>query len=82
MKLFLGSFITDWWNTIQSFFHELKENETVIYGLIVSILLMLALLCLMKFLKPMYSADKNKSKVWPIILFAFYLSLACVILFI
>ncbi len=70
---------SDFWAKVQLFFHEMNQ---VVKILIISVLLVVALLCLIRFLKPKYSADKNKLRIFPLILFAIFLGLACFVIFI
>ena len=62
---FLGSFLNEWWDAISKFFRGL--NGTV-QALLIALLAIITLLCLVRFLKPFYSADKNKIKPAPLIL--------------
>ncbi len=62
--MFLGSFLNDWWDAISKFFHEL---DTTLFALIMSVLALLFLLCVLRFIKPMFSVDKNKIKVLPLV---------------
>lgn len=71
--------INDWWLEIQKFVHEM--NQTVKF-LLLSTFILLALLCLIRFLKPTFQVDKNKYKVMPIIGFVIFLGLACLLIFI
>jgi hypothetical protein len=76
---FLGSFLNDWWNSIRIFFHEM---DTVVKSLIITGLVAVALLGLIRFIKPMYSVDKNKLKIMPLIIFIVFMGLACLVIFI
>ncbi|MCI5797490.1 MAG: hypothetical protein MR024_02550 [Firmicutes bacterium] len=69
----------DFWAKVQTFFHEMNQ---IVKILIISIFMLLALLSIIRFLKPKYSADKNKFKVLPLVLFAIFLGLACFVIFI
>lgn len=62
---FLASFLNNWWDAISKFFRGL--NGTV-QALIIALLALVTLLCFIRFLKPAYSADKNKLRPMPLIL--------------
>lgn len=64
MRIFLGSFLNDWWDSISKFFTGLNSTVSI---LIICALALLCLLCLVRFIKPMYSADKNKIRIMPLI---------------
>ena len=64
MNIFLGSFLNDWWDAICKFFKGLNNTVSI---LIVVFLSLLTLLCLIRFIKPMYSIDKNKIRIMPLI---------------
>ncbi len=61
---FLGSFLNDWWDSISKFF---KGLSTTVTSLIVALLAIMCLLCFIRFLKPTFSADKNKLRIMPLI---------------
>lgn len=78
MKLFLNSFLNDWWDSISKFFRGL--DKTVV-ALVITFLALLTLLSLIRFIKPMYSVDKNKIRIMPLILtflFGILTALVCV----
>lgn len=77
--IFLGSFVNDWWNEIRKFFHEMNS---VVKILIITFLFLMSALLLIRCFKPMYSADKNKSRVLPIIGSILFIALAALIIFI
>jgi hypothetical protein len=79
LTIFLGSFINDWWDAIRKFFHEMNS---IVKILIITLLFLTALLSFVRCFKPMYSADKNKSKILPIIGTILFTALACLIIFI
>lgn len=60
MKTFLASFLNDWWDAISKFFKSLNSTVT---ALLVALLGLMCLLCIVRFLKPSYSSDKNKIKI-------------------
>ncbi len=62
--LFLGSFLNDWWDSISKFF---KGLDTIVTSLIVALLAIMCLLCLIRFLKPTFSADKGKFRIMPLV---------------
>lgn len=62
---FLGSFLNDWWDAICKFFRGLNSTVSV---LIIALLSLITLLCLIRFLKPSYSSDKNKLRPLPLIM--------------
>lgn len=78
LTIFLGSFLNDWWDTIRKFFHEMNS---VVKTLIITLLFLMALLSFIRCFKPMYSADKNKSRIFPIIVSVLFLALASLIIF-
>ncbi len=79
MIFFLGSFLNDWWDAIRKFFNEMNS---IVKILIITVLFLMALLSLIRAFKPMFSADKNKSRVLPIIGVILFTALACLVIFI
>lgn len=76
MKLFLNSFLNDWWDSISKFFKGL-DNTVVV--LIITFLCLLTLLCLIRFIKPMYSVDKNKIRIMPLIFMVIFGALTALV---
>ncbi len=76
MRLFLNSFLNDWWDSICKFFRGL-DNTIVV--LIITFLSLLTLLCLIRFLKPMYSADKNRIRVMPLVFMVLFGALTALV---
>ncbi len=79
ITIFLGSFLNDWWDEIRKFFHGLDH---VLKILIITVLFLMTLLCFVRTIKPMYSADKNKVRILPIIGSILFLALTCLVIFI
>lgn len=75
----LGSFLNDWWDAIRKFFHEM---DSLVKILIITLLFLIALLSFVRCFKPMYKADKDKSKILPIISTILFTALACLVIFI
>ena len=71
--------MNSFWFKVQQFIHELNP---IVKGLVVSIFILLALFGLIRFLKPRYSADKDKFRIMPLIVFIIFLALACFVVFI
>lgn len=72
MNLFLGGFadtMRDWWNRMTLAIHNL--NPTVKF-VIVGVLALISLICLISFIKPAYSTDKHKVRIWLIIVGALF----------
>lgn len=69
----------EWWNDITIWIHELPSVAKI---LIISVLAIASITCLSAFIKPQYNADKNKIKIFPIIMFLVFGALACFISFI
>lgn len=70
---------SDWWNSIKIFFHEMDMTVKI---LVIAILVILGLLMFIRFLKPFYSADKNKTRFLMLIPALIFLGLAFFIIFI
>ena len=62
--LFLGSFLNDWWDSISKFF---KGLNTTITSLLIALLAIMCLFCIIRFLKPTFSADKGKFRIMPLV---------------
>lgn len=61
---FLGSFLNDWWDSISKFF---KGLNTTITSLLIALLAIMCLFCIIRFLKPTFSADKGKFRIMPLV---------------
>lgn len=70
---------SDWWTSIQIFFHEMNS---VVKILIITILMLIGLLSLIRVFKPFFSADKGKFRIFPILMAIIFIGLACFVIFI